>query len=221
VFRWRNGPIMAAVGNIEITITGKGAHGAQPHNGIDPIVIASHIVTALQSIVARNLDPVEGGVITIGHINGGFTYNVIPETVHMKGTARWFKPEVGDLLESGVRNLATGIAASFGAQAEVMFERAYPATVNDEAATALTLRAATAVAGEARVQPMRAPTMGGEDFAFMLQAKQGSYIMLGAARSMDDPMVHHPRYDFNDAILPVGASYWATLAEQLMPRQPT
>jgi len=218
VFRWRTGPIMAAVGNIEITITGKGAHGAQPHNGVDPIVIASHIVTALQSIVARSINPVEGGVVTIGHINGGHTYNVIPETVHMKGTARWFKPEIGDKLEHGVRSLATGIAQSFGAKAEVMFDRAYPVTVNDADATELTLRAATAVAGEARVQPMQNPTMGGEDFAFMLQAKQGSYIMLGAARDKNDPMVHHPRYDFNDEILPVGASYWATLAEQLMPR---
>jgi amidohydrolase len=217
-FLWRAGPIMAAVGNIEITITGKGTHGAQPHFGIDPIVIASHIVTALQSIVSRTIEPAEGGVISIGHISGGHTYNVIPETVHMKGTARWFKPEVGDKLEAGVRNLATGIAQSFGAHAEVMFLRAYPATVNDPAATELTLRAAAAVAGEARVRPMRNPTMGGEDFAFMLQAKRGSYILLGAARGKNDSMVHHPAYDFNDEVLTVGASYWATLTEQLMPR---
>ncbi len=217
-FRWRNGPIMAAVGNIEITITGKGTHGAQPHFGNDPIVIASHIVTALQSIVSRTIEPAEGGVISIGHISGGHTYNVIPETVHMKGTARWFKPEVGDKLEAGVRNLATGIAASFGAKADVMFQRAYPATINDPAATELTLRAAASVAGDARVLPMGNPTMGGEDFAFMLQAKPGSYILLGAKRSSNDAMVHHPAYDFNDEVLTVGASYWATLAEQLMPR---
>jgi amidohydrolase len=216
-FAWRHGPIMAAVANIEITVTGKGTHGAQPHYGIDPIVIASQIVTALQSIVARTVDPIEGGVVTIGHINGGHTYNVIPETVHMKGTARWFKPQVGDQLENGVRRLATGIADSFGAKAEVVFERSYPATVNDPEATDLTRAVATTVAGEARVQPMRNPTMGGEDFSFMLNAKQGSYIMLGAGRGPDDAMVHHPAYDFNDEILPVGASYWASLAEQLLP----
>jgi amidohydrolase len=218
-FAWREGPMMAAVANIEITVTGKGSHGAHPDHGIDPIVVSAQIITAFQSIVARTIEPPEAGVVTIGHINGGHTYNVIPETVRMKGTARWFKPEVGDKLEAGVRRLAAGIAESFGAKAEVMFDRAYPATVNDAEATQLTLAAARAVAGENRVAPMTNPTMGGEDFAFMLQAKQGSYIMLGAARSKDDPKVHHPRYDFNDEILPIGASYWATLAEQLLPRR--
>ncbi len=217
-FAWRNGPIMAAVANIEITITGKGTHGALPHFGVDPIVIAAQIVSALQTIVARTIEPVEGGVVTIGHINGGHTYNVIPETVRMLGTARWFEPRVGDQLESGVRRLATGIAESFGAKADVVFDRAYPATVNDPDATTLTRRAAETVAGEARVTPLQKPTMGGEDFSFMLNAKQGSYIMLGAARGKDDAMVHHPLYDFNDEILPIGASYWVTLAEQLLPR---
>ena len=217
-FAWRNGPIMAAVANIEITITGKGAHGAMPHFGTDPIVVASHIVTAFQTIVARSIEPIEGGVVTIGHINGGHTYNVIPETVRMLGTARWFDARVGDQLEHGVRTLATGIAESFGAKADVVFSRDYPATVNDPDATTLTLRAATTVAGEARVMHMAKPTMGGEDFAFMLNAKQGSYIMIGGGRSKDDAMVHHPRYDFNDEVLPIGASYWSTLAEQLLPR---
>jgi amidohydrolase len=216
-FAWRHGPIMAAVANIEITITGKGTHGAQPHFGTDPILIASQIVTALQSIVARTVDPLESGVVTIGHINGGHTYNVIPETVHMKGTARWFEPKVGDQLENGVRRLATGIAESFGATAEVMFQRSYPATVNDPDATDMTREVATMVAGDARVRPMPNPTMGGEDFSFMLNAKKGSYIMLGAGRAPGDAMVHHPAYDFNDEILPIGASYWATLAERLLP----
>ncbi len=218
-FVWREGPIMAAVANIEITVTGKGSHGAHPDHGIDPIVIAAQIVGALQTIVARRIDPTESGVVTIGHIAGGQTYNVIPETVRMLGTARWFKPEVGDKLEAGVRRLAAGIAESFGAHAEVVFDRAYPATVNEAEATRMTVEAARAVAGEQRVAPMRNPTMGGEDFAFMLNAKQGSYIMLGGGRGRDEPMVHHPRYDFNDDILPVGASYWATLAEQLLPRR--
>jgi len=217
-FLWRVGPTMAAVGNIEITITGKGSHGAHPYRSIDPIVIAAQIVGALQTIVSRSLKAVDAGVVTIAHINGGHTYNVIPETVHMKGTARWFEPHVGDQLEQGVRTLATGIAASFGATAEVGFHRAYPPTVNDEAATRLAVRAAQAVAGESRVNHMAQPTMGGEDFAFMLEKMPGSYVMLGAGRTADDPMPHHPRYDFNDAILPVGASYWATLVEQLLPR---
>jgi hippurate hydrolase len=218
-FAWRNGPVMAAVANIEITITGKGTHGAQPHFGTDPIVIAAQIVTALQTIVARTIEPVEGGVVTIGHINGGHTYNVIPETVRMLGTARWFDPRVGDQLEDGVRRLAGGIAESFGARADVVFTRDYPATVNDPDATALARRAAATVAGEAHVMHMQKPTMGGEDFSFMLNAKPGSYIMLGGGRGKDDAMVHHPRYDFNDDILPIGASYWVTLTEQLLPRQ--
>ena len=218
-FLWRVGPTMAAVANIEITITGKGAHGAHPYRGIDPIVIAAQIVSALQTIVARSLRAVDAGVVTIGHITGGQTYNVIPETVRMLGTARWFEERVGDQLEDGVRRLASGIAASFGATAEVVFDRAYPATVNEAAATEMAAHAARTVAGEARVQHMDDPTMGGEDFAFMLQKKQGSYIMLGAGRTGADPMPHHPKYDFNDDVLPVGASYWGTLAEQLLARE--
>jgi amidohydrolase len=217
-FWWREGPVMAAVANLDVTITGTGAHGAMPHQGNDPVVIAAHIVTALQSVVARNVEPVEAGVITIGHIQGGDTWNVIPESVMLRGTARWFRPEVGDLLERKFLEISTGIAAAFGAKAEARFERAYPATVNEPESTRLTLPAARAVAGEARVQHMPKPTMGGEDFSFMLEAKAGSYIMLGAGRSDSDPQVHHPRYDFNDAVLPIGASYWATLAEQLLPR---
>jgi len=218
-FLWRNGPTMAAVANIEITVTGKGSHGAHPDRGIDPVVVAAQIVGALQTIVARSIEPVECGVVTIGHINGGHIYNVIPEKVRMLGTARWFTPQVGDQLEAGVRRLATGIAASFGAKAEVMFDRAYPPTVNDAEATELAVRAARAVAGEARVVAMEKPTMGGEDFAFMLQVMQGSYIMLGSGRG-DDPMPHHPKYDFNDDVLSLGASYWATLAEQVLARKP-
>jgi hippurate hydrolase len=217
-FLWRDGPVMAATANLRATITGKGAHGAMPNQGNDPIVIASQIVTALQSIVARNVDPVESGVITIGHIQGGDTWNVIPQTVTLRGTARWFKPEVGDLLEAKFTALVTGIAAAFGAEAEAIFDRGYPATVNEVESTRLAVRAAQAVAGEARVQEMARPTMGGEDFSFMLNAKAGNYIMLGAGRGAADPQVHHPLYDFNDAVLPIGASYWATLAEQLLPR---
>lgn len=217
MFVWRHGPIMAACSSFDITVTGKGAHAAQPHTGIDPILVAAHIVTGLQSIVARNLEPADAGVVTVGAINGGVADNVIPEVVRMKGTTRWFTPAVGDALENGVRRIATGIAESFGARAEVDYRRSYIATINDAEATDLTIAAAKTVAGEARVVPMPKPTMGGEDFSFMLAAKQGSYILLGGGRGEGDAMVHHPKYDFNDAILPVGASYWATLAEQLLP----
>ena len=217
-FQWRDGPIMAAVANIEIDVIGKGAHGAQPHTGVDPIVVAAAIVQALQSIVARNVEPVEGGVVTIGSIQGGHIYNVIPEKVRMLGTARWFDPAVGDILERQVTKLATSIAEGFGAHAEVLFQRTYPATVNDPEAMAMARRAAATVQGESRVEHMAKPTMGGEDFSFMLNAKQGAYIMLGAGKGPNDAMVHHPKYDFNDAILPIGASYFVTLAEQLLPR---
>lgn len=217
-FLWRDGPMMAAVAQIEIEITGKGTHGAQPHLGTDPIVIASAIVQAFQSIVARTIHPALGGVVTIGSIQGGHTHNVIPETVRMLGTARWFDPEVGNALERGVLRLAHAIADGFGATLVAKFDRIYPATVNDPAANVMARRAAAAIAGESRVEPLLHPTMAGEDFSFMLNAKQGSYVMLGAGRGPDDAMVHHPRYDFNDDILPIGASYWATLAEQLLPR---
>jgi hippurate hydrolase len=218
-FVWREGPVMAAVANLEVTITGKGAHGAMPNNGNDPIVIAAAIVQALQSIVARNVEPVEGGVITIGHINGGHTYNVIPEQVTMLGTARWFAPEVGELLERRFLETVTGIAAAFGARAEAKFIRIYPATINETTSVHLAADAARAVQGEQRVLPMPKPTMGGEDFSFMLNAKDGAYLMLGGGRGADDALVHHPKYDFNDDILPVGASWWAALAERLLPRR--
>ena len=218
-FAWREGPVMAAVANLEITIDGKGAHGAMPHAGNDPIVIAAAIIQALQSIVARNVEPVEGGVITIGHINGGHTYNVIPEQVTMLGTARWFAPEVGDLLEKRFLETVTGVAAAFGAKADATFHRLYPATINEPVSTGLAADAARAVQGEARVVPMAKPTMGGEDFSFMLNAKDGAYLMLGGQRTATDANVHHPKYDFNDEILPVGASWWAALAERLLPRK--
>jgi hippurate hydrolase len=217
-FLWRAGPVMAAVGFFDIIVTGKGSHGAFPHQGVDPVVVASQIVGALQTIVSRSIEPIEGGVVSVGSISGGEAYNILPEKVHMKGTTRWYKPAVGDAIESGLRRLATGIAASFGASAEVHYDRHVPATINDAEATDLAVHAARTISGEAKVRHMRSPTMGGEDFAYMLEAKQGSYLMLGSARGKDDPQLHHPRYDFNDEVLPVGASWWATLAEELLPR---
>ena len=218
-FAWRSGPIMAGAAKIDITISGKGSHGAFPHLGIDPIVIASHIVCALQTIVARTIDPVERAVVTIGHINSAGAVNVIPNTVHMLGTARWYNSRVGDQIEGGILRLAAGIAESFGGKADVAFERVCPPTINDADATALSRCAAAAVVGETHVTPMLHPTMSGEDFAFMLNAKRGSYILLGSGRGQMDPTPHQPDYDFNDEVLPIGASYWATLAERLLPQE--
>ncbi|MFC0409365.1 M20 aminoacylase family protein [Roseomonas elaeocarpi] len=217
-FGWRVGPLMAAVANIDITVHGTGAHGAMPHQGNDPVVIAAQIISALQSVVSRNVEPAEAGVVTIAHVEGGHTFNVIPETVRMRGTARWFKREVGDLIERKVVEIATGIAAAFGAKAEVVFERTYPATVNESESTRLAERAAATVVGAAKVRELSAPTMGGEDFSFMLDAKDGAYLFLGAGTGAGDAGLHHPQYRFNDAILPMGASFFATLAEQLLPR---
>ena len=218
-FNWRVGPTMAAVANLSIVVRGKGAHGAQPHNGVDPIVVAGAIVSALQSVVARNVRPTESAVVTIGEIKGGNAFNVIPSEVTMRGTARWFSPEVGDLLEEAFGRIVRATAEAYGAEAEATFARTYPALVNDPESTDLARRAAEAVAGRDKVLPMEHPTMGGEDFSFMLDAKAGNYIMLGAAQAGENPQVHHPAYDFNDAVLTTGASYWATLAEQLLPRR--
>jgi amidohydrolase len=213
-FLWRTGAVMAAVGFFDIVVTGLGSHAATPHHGIDAIVISAQIIGALQTIVSRTIEPIEGGVVSIGSISGGEAYNILPERVAMKGTARWYRAEVGDQIEAGLNRLVKGIAESFGATAEIRFFRHAPATVNDAEATALATEAARAIAGADGVREMRAPTMGGEDFAFMLNAKQGAYLMLGGARGKNDPLLHHPKYDFNDEILPVGASWWATLVEQ-------
>ncbi len=213
-FLWRVGPVMAAVGFFDIVVTGLGSHGALPHQGIDAIVVSAQIIGALQTIVSRSIEPIEGGVVSVGSISGGEAYNILPERVAMKGTARWFRPEVGDRIETGLFRLVKGIAESFGASADIRFFRHAPMTVNDAEATSLAIDAARFVAGTETVREMRSPTMGGEDFAFMLNAKQGAYLMLGGARGKNDPLLHHPRYDFNDEILPVGASWWATLVEQ-------
>jgi hippurate hydrolase len=213
-FLWRTGPVMAAVGFFDITVTGKGSHAAFPHYGIDPIVVSAQIINALQTIVSRSIEPVESGVVSISSIAGGEAHNILPERVVMKGTARWFKPEVGERIESGMHRLVHGIAASFGATAEMNFYQHTPATVNDGRAAGFAAEAAATVAGRERVEEMASPTMGGEDFAYMLNAKPGAYLMLGAGRSADDPQLHHSLYDFNDEILPIGASWWATLAEQ-------
>lgn len=214
-FYWRNGNILAAANFFEIKIVGLGAHAAQPHFGTDPIVAGSSLVNALQTIVSRSIDPKHPAVVTIGSFQAGVAANVIPREAILKGTARWFDPQVGETIEKAIRRMAKLTAENYGATAEVEMHMVAPATVNDEAAMTLAREAATAVAGSGAVVEMEDPIMGAEDFSYMLGVKQGAYIMLGAKRpGRLNPMLHHPAYDFNDAILSTGATYWATLVEQ-------
>lgn len=214
-FRWRNGNILAAANFFEIRITGLGAHAAEPHFGIDPIVAGSALVSALQTIVSRSVDPKHAAVVTVGSFHAGVAANVIPREAVLKGTARWFDAGVGETIKQTIVRLAKCVAESYGATAEVEMHMVAPATVNDEAAMALACKAATAVAGQARVAELAHPIMAAEDFAYMLGVKQGAFIMLGAKRPGQlNPMLHHPCYDFNDQILSTGAAYWAALVEQ-------
>jgi hippurate hydrolase len=217
-FHWRNGPIMAAANFFEITIIGRGAHAAQPHFGIDPIVAGSALVSALHTIVSRTLDPFRSAVVTIGSFQAGVAANAIPREAVLKGTSRWLDAATGEILERGIRRMAESIAQAYGTSIEVKMHMVAPATINDEAAIALACKAAASVAGAKQVVEMAEPVMGAEDFAYMLEAKQGAYIMLGSKRAGEDnPMLHHPAFDFNDAVLSTGAAYWATLVEQQLP----
>ena len=213
-FALRPGPLMGAFDIFEIVATGKGAHAAMAYTGKDPMLFVAHAISALQTIVARNLHPLDAGVLSITQVHGGDTWNVIPQEVVLRGTVRSFKPDVQDTIERRLRGIVAGIAATFEMTATVRYERRYPATVNDAAETKHALAAATAVVGAANVDTDPTPNMGSEDFAFMLQATPGCYVWLGAGRGADSPNVHNPHYDFNDDALAVGASYWVTLTEQ-------
>ena len=208
------GPLMAASDFLDIEVEGVGGHAAMPHHTVDPIVVAAHIVTALQTLTSRSVDPVDSAVVSITGIDGGSAYNVIPRVVKMIGTVRTFRPETRDAVEAGIERIATGVAAAMGAEAKVDYRRNYPATINsvDEAAFARTV--AAAVVGEENVIADSDPCMGGEDFAFMLEEKPGCYVWMGQGGGPSSCNVHHPRYDFNDELLPIGASYWAELVER-------
>ncbi len=219
-FAIRSGPMMAAYDVFEVLIEGKGAHGAMPHHGIDPVVVASHVVTALQSIVARNVDPMDTAVVSTTQIHSGDTWNVIPQSAMLRGTVRTFKAHVQDFIEKRIQEIARNVAAAFGASISFRYERRYPATVNTEAETENAARAAAALVGDANINRNPTPAMGSEDFAWMLKAKPGAYIWIGNGDGEGSCMVHNPGYDFNDAVLPLGASYWVTLVEQQLVRQP-
>ena len=213
-FALRAGPLMGAFDIFEIVATGKGAHAAMAYEGRDPMMFASHAIGALQTIVSRNLHPLDAGVVSVTQVHAGDTWNVIPGEVVLRGTVRSFTREVQDTIERRMRTIVDGIAATFEMTATLRYERRYPATVNSVAETGHALAAAAAVVGRERVDTDPQPNMASEDFAFMLQAKPGCYVWMGTQRGPDTPTLHNPRYDFNDDMLAVGASYWVTLAEQ-------
>jgi hippurate hydrolase len=214
-FAMRPGPLMAAADHVEIFLEGKGGHAARPHACVDTTVVAAQVLIALQTIVSRNVDPVECAVLTIASMHTeGDTYNVIPQTARLKGTVRTLNPSVQDLMEARIAETVEHVARAFGARAEVSYVRNYPVTVNTHEQTAFAAAVAREIAGEGAVDVDTAPLMGAEDFSFMLNARPGAMVFVGNG---DTAGVHHPAYDFNDAVIPAGCSYWARLAERAMP----
>jgi hippurate hydrolase len=209
------GPSAAGGAFFDIKITGRGTHGARPEVGIDPVLVASHVVTALQSIVARNVPPADTAVLSVTKINGGDAYNVVPETATIAGTARAFSKDVMALMETNMRRIAKGVAEGFGATAEVDFRLIFAPLINDDAQTDAIADAAAALVGEANVDRHKEPSMGSEDFAFMMEKVPGSYIQVGNG---DSAQLHNPAYNFNDACTPYGAALLATIAERKLAR---
>ncbi|MFG5380434.1 M20 aminoacylase family protein [Yoonia sp. R2-816] len=211
-FAIRPGAFFAATDQFDITIEGKGGHAAKPHETVDSTLVAAHVITALQSIASRNADPVDQIVVSVTSIESSSkAFNVIAQRVDMKGTVRTMSPEMRDLAEDRLKAICTGVAASFGATAEVTYYRGYPCMVNHEDQTAFAADVAKSVSGDCEYAPL---VMGGEDFAFMLEERPGAYILVGNG---DTASVHHPEYDFNDEAIPAGCSWWAEIVEQRMP----
>jgi hippurate hydrolase len=214
-FAIRPGAFLAAADHFEIAIHGRGAHAAHPQKSVDPTLVAAHVTLALQSVVARNVDPLDAAVLTVASVSSDLdAYNVIASSARMKGTVRTHAAAVQDMIEARLRRIVHATAEAFGATAELDYVRNYPATVNHDAQTAFATEVARNVAGEGAVDPQAPPVMGAEDFSFMLNARPGAFIYLGAGEGAS---VHHPEYDFNDEIIPAGCSYWTRLAERAMP----
>ena len=217
-FAIRPGPIMAAFDIFEIEITGRGAHAAMPHLAVDPVVAAAQVVNGLQTIASRNVHPLEGAVVSVTQIHGGDTWNVIPESVVLRGTTRSFNPAVRDQIEPAIRRVADGACSACGARMTLRYERRYPPTVNHPRETEIAAIAAAAIVGEDNVRRDLLPSMGAEDFACFLEEKPGAYIWIGNGTAESGGFLHSPHYDFNDEILPLGASYWVRLAEAVLAR---
>ena len=209
-FAIRSGPMMASTDTISIDLEGVGGHAAWPHFGVDTVLVGAQIVNQLQSIVARNVDPLHAAVISICMFQAGHTDNVIPQQAKLRGTARALSPKVRDLLQKRVREVVEGTARTYGAKAELTYTTGYPVLVNEELKTAFAAGVAREVAGKDKVNTDCAPLMGAEDFAFMLQERPGAFIYIGNGNSAQ---LHNPAYDFNDEAIPVGTSYWVRLAE--------
>ena len=209
-FAIRTGPMMASTDTIDIEVEGVGGHAAWPHYGVDTVLVGAQIVNQLQSIVARNVDPLQAAVVSICVFEAGRTENVIPTNARLRGTARSLSPKVRSLVEKRVREVVDGTARLYGATAKLTYTRGYPTLVNEERQTDFAVAVARDIAGGDTVRIGTPPVMGGEDFAYMLEERPGAFIWLGNGNSA---ALHHPAYDFNDEAIPVGTSYWVKLAE--------
>jgi hippurate hydrolase len=215
----RAGPTMAAADRVTIHIEGRGGHGAHPHSAIDPIVVAAHIILAAQSIVSRNINPIDTAVVSLCHVNAGHqdAMSVIPREARIVGTVRTFKLATQDFIEQRLAELVSSIATAFGAKASVHYERVYPATVNTEREAEFARDVAVELIGEENVVWNLDPSMGSEDFSFMLQEKPGAYVRLGQGGMESGCFLHNTTYDFNDEVIPLGAGFLAALAERALP----
>jgi hippurate hydrolase len=217
-FAFREGPVMAAVDECKIIVHGRGGHGAEPQETADPIVCGASIVMALQSIVSRNVHPMDPSAVTVGSFHSGSASNIIPGRAEIVIGIRSFDPKVRDELERRIRLIAENQATSFGMSATVDYQRSYDATINHKTETAFVRELAARFAGADKVVDLARPYMGSEDFAFMLQERPGTYFFLGSARSDSEKPLHHPAYNFNDDLLPIGAAFWTELAEAYLAR---
>ncbi len=218
-FAVKSGAMMASFDCFEITVTGQATHAAMPHQGNDAIVASAQLINALQTIVSRTIDPVDPAVVSITQIHAGNTWNAIPESVVLRGTFRCFSSAVQTAITHKIKQLVNNICEGFEVSADIRFNpenAGYPVTFNTEAETAIAVKAAQAVAGEHCVNQQPKPSMGSEDFAFMLQEKPGCYLWIGNGSSANNCLLHNPHYDFNDEILPVGAAYWVKLVEMAL-----
>lgn len=210
------GPVMAGTCGLEILVRGHGCHAAMPHQGVDTILVGTAVVQALQSVVSRNLHPCEAAVVSVTQFHAGDAWNVIPEDAVLRGTIRTFKPDIQQLVETRIQEICTGIAATFGAQIEVRFESRYPPTVNSVDEAHFCQHVATQLLGADRVIKNELPSMGAEDFAYMLLEKPGCYVWLGNGPGEGGCTLHNPHYDFNDDITAIGISYWVKLARDFL-----
>jgi hippurate hydrolase len=218
--------MMASSNEFEVVIKGKGCHAGQPHKGIDPVMIAVQIAQSWQNIISRNKNPLDAGVLSITQIHAGSATNIVPDDATLVGTVRTFSNAVLDVIEDRMRSVAQHTAAAFGADIDFRFMRNYPPLINHEKETAFAVQVLQSVVGAENVDAKVEPTMGAEDFAFMLQEKPGCYVFIGngegahrdAGHGLGPCNLHNPSYDFNDDLLPIGATYWVRLAEAFLAR---